>query len=333
MCGKKRKFPLSEFAAINHFCRDIGYAHQHTKLAVGDDAAIVSLPSHHELAISTDTMLEGRHFLADIAPDDLAYKILAVNVSDMAAMGAKPMWCTLALSLPSIDRDWISAFSTALNETASAYELQLIGGDTTQGALSLTLTIVGLLPMNTALTRSGAKPGDHVYVSGCLGDAALALAYQLKQLPMNDELYQQVKPALLRPVPPIQFAQGLRDIASSCLDISDGLVGDLQHIANQSQVNLTIDSEQVPVSDAYRQYRAEGGGIELALTGGDDYQLAFTVPKSQEAALFELAQASQTTITRIGSVEAAIDQQFCVILRDRLGDPITLSANSYQHFT
>lgn len=293
---------MAEFSIIEEFCHGIGPDHADTKLGVGDDAAIVAVPAGMELAISADSMVSGVHFFADVSPAKLAHKILAVNLSDMAAMGAEPKWATLALTIPEFDTGWLKAFSDALKVIAARFELQIIGGDTTQGPLNLSITIMGLLPQGQALCRSEAMPGDDVYVSHNVGDAALGLAVLRGDVSLDDAYRDSVVSALEAPEPRVTLGQSLLGVASACLDVSDGLIGDLRHICQQSRVSIDIDAGLIPLSEAYRGYLNNGGSLNLALNGGDDYELAFTASPSQRSEVDSIATQLGLSLTRIGSV-------------------------------
>ncbi len=324
---------MAEFSIIDKHFSAIGHAHEHTRLGVGDDAAIVAIPPGYELAVSTDTMCEGTHFFAGTEPELLAHKLLAVNLSDMAAMGASPKWATLAISLVDSDESWLASFANAFDQYSKAHEVQLIGGDTTQteGCLTLSLTIMGLLPTGKRLTRSGAQPEDEVYCSGTLGDAALALSYLYDKEPqLSNTLFQQVLPALHTPEPQVALGEKIRDHASACLDISDGLLGDCAHIAKHSNVSIRIDLETLPLSPAYLAYLDQGGSIEHALSGGDDYQLLFTAPPHAAPYLRQAAAELGVTITKIGTVNPASDTP--VQLFENNKEKIVKN-KSYQHFS
>lgn len=294
---------MSEFSLINRYCKGIGPQHPQTVLGVGDDAALLTIPAGNELAVSVDTMVEGVHFTADTDPADLAHKILAVNVSDMAAMGAVAQWATLALTLPQQDHAWLHAFSTQLKLSAQQFNLQLVGGDTTRGALCLSLQVLGLVKTGCALRRDQAYVGDSVWVTGNLGDAALALHLREKEILNIDA---QLNQALDRPQPPVEFAAQLGGLANAAIDISDGLVADLTHIATCSDVSIVVDSALLPLSEAF--HAAQYGTVELALYGGDDYQLAFTAPASAARRLRQLADECSVRLSCIGDV-IAYDQR------------------------
>ncbi|MCL4168062.1 UNVERIFIED_CONTAM: hypothetical protein GTU68_003357 [Idotea baltica] len=275
-------------------------------------------------------MVEGVHFFADTDPELLAHKILAVNLSDMAAMGAEPKWATLALTLPNMDEQWLKKFSTTLSTVAANYNVQIIGGDTTQGPLNLCINIMGLLPKGQALTRAGANLGDDLYVSNVIGDAALALSCINGDVLSNDSNLEQLRKALDTPVPQVALGRELLSIASACLDISDGLIADLGHIARQSQVSFEIDIGLIPLSPQYQDYIREGGTVDLALSGGDDYQLAFTASQRHADAIQELSQVLNIAITKIGKV---VETNNSAVSLFSDGKPTVLNKQfGYEHF-
>jgi thiamine-monophosphate kinase len=320
---------MAEFSIIEEFCHGIGPDHAETRLGVGDDAAVIAVPVGMELAISADTMVSGVHFLADVSPQKLAHKILAVNLSDMAAMGAMPKWATMVLTIPEINTDWFQAFSDSLRVIASRFKVQIIGGDTTQGPLNLSITIIGLLPKGQALCRSGASIGDDVYVSHYIGDAALGLAVLRGQVSLNQIHSETAVGALEAPEPRVALGQALLGIASSCLDISDGLIGDLGHICKQSDVSIEIDAGLIPISAAYRAFMVDGGSLDLALSGGDDYELTFSASPSRRSEIAKIADQQGILLSRVGLVVAKREQAVLVSLS---GVEYALST-SFEHFS
>ena len=320
---------MAEFSFIERYCLELGTKHSDTLLSIGDDAAIVSVPDGFELAVSVDTMIEGTHFFKGLAPELLAHKILAVNLSDMAAMGARPKWATLAISLPELDHSWVEPFTTTLGKVAKNYGVQVIGGDTTEGPRVLSLTIMGLLPKGMGMKRSGAKVGDKLYCSGAIGDAALALTRLLGEQDVPDDIFKDVLPALHMPTPQVALGQRLLGHASACLDLSDGLVGDSKHIAKFSNVSVEVDVEKLPLSDAYQRYMARGGFVRYAVAGGDDYQLLFTANEDKAAILDNIANDLGVPITEIGRVVKRTDQDV-VLLED--GKPAVMKLKAFQHF-
>lgn len=300
------------------------------QLGIGDDCALLTVAENQVLAISTDSLVEGIHFLKTIDPADLAYKALAVNLSDLAAMGADPAWLSLALTLPKVDEPWLKAFSDSLFEHLNYYGMQLIGGDTTRGPLSMTLTIHGLVPAGRALTRSGARIGDWIYVTGTLGDSAAGLAILQDRLHVENETDRQ---ALihrhLRPYPRILQGQGLRDLASSAIDISDGLISDLGHILKASECGARIDLNALPYSHWMSNNVEADQALKWALTGGEDYELCFTVPEINRGALDVSLGHLGAEFTCIGQVGPSSEGvQFF-----RSGEPVELDWRGFDHFS
>lgn len=320
---------MAEFSFVYRYCSNLGTKHSDTVLSVGDDAAVVSVPEGYELAVSVDTMAEGTHFFEGLAPELLAHKILAVNLSDMAAMGARPKWAVTAVSLPELDKEWFVPFSETYGKVAKRYGVEIIGGDTTEGPRVLSLTMMGLLPKGMAMTRSGAKAGDKLYCSGCIGDAALALTKLLGEQELDTDIFKEVLPALHMPIPQVALGQRLLGYASSCLDLSDGLIGDSTHIAKFSNVSIEIDVEKLPLSDAYRRYLSQGGFVRYAIAGGDDYQLLFTASEDKEPILRNISKDLGVPITEIGRVVPRGEKD--VLLLEN-GSPATVKLQAYQHF-
>lgn len=277
-------------------------------IGIGDDCALMTIPEKQQLAVSTDTLVSGIHFLPDISPADLAYKSLAVNISDLAAMGADPAWVSLALTLPSVDTAWLSQFSDSLFEQLNYYGIQLIGGDTTRGPMSLTYTIHGLVPTGKALTRSGARIGDWIYVTGTLGDSAAGLAILQQRLQVDDLSQREwLVQRHLRPQPRVLQGQALRNLASSAIDISDGLISDLAHILKISGTGARINLDKLPLSSALTQCYLDQSCTEdqahiWSLSGGEDYELCFTVPEINRGALEMALAHTGSGFTCIGQI-------------------------------
>lgn len=270
--------PLSEFDLIDRYCKNILRDGPEVRCGIGDDAAIVSVPPGQELALSMDTLAAGVHFPPDTVPADIGYKSLAVNLSDMAAMGAEPRWIMLSLTLPQEDPEsWLAGFMTGFTALAKQYALSLIGGDLTHGPLSVTIQVHGLLPSGTAIYRNGARPGDRIYVSGTLGDAGLALEVLNRCRTVDNKFRAEILQRLNRPSPRIALGMVLRGLATSAIDISDGLQADLGHILAASHTGAVLDPERLPLSEALRQLPPVQAW-EIALTMGDDYELCFTLP-------------------------------------------------------
>ena len=316
---------MSEFSLIKrYFTR----ATPGAVLGVGDDAALLRIGSGMELAVSTDMLVSGTHFFADADPYMLGHKALAVNISDMAAMGAQPRWATLALSLPAEDDAWLERFSAGFFALADAYQVELVGGDTTQGPLNLSVTILGEVPQGKALRRDGAKVGDEIWVSGKLGDAALALAHMQGKLVLNDASFAATAAALHRPVPRVALGIALRGIASSAIDVSDGLLADLGHILECSGGAAEIQFAALPVSLHLRPYLSRALGRQCALAGGDDYELCFTAPVARHAELEKLATQLDLPLSCIGKITAGSG---CIV-RAADGSVMKLERAGYDHF-
>ena len=323
---------MGEFDLIaRYFTRPVRRA----ALGVGDDCALLAPAPGMQLAISSDMLVEGRHFFADVDPEALGHKALAVNLSDLAACGARPLAFTLALSLPRVDEAWLAGFSHGLLALADAHSCELVGGDTTQGPLNLCITVFGEVPTGQALLRSGARPGDDLYVSGTLGDARLALEALLGHAPLPAEVLARARQRLERPTPRVALGQALRGIASSAMDLSDGLLGDLSHILKASGVGARIDTHITSNLIAEKAYLSRGEGhfdLELirqsTLAGGDDYELAFTAPPARRDAVAAASQASGTPVTRIGTVLAEPGLQ----LVDAQGQAVEHHYASFDHF-
>lgn len=294
------------------------------RLGVGDDAALIAVPDGCELVVTTDTLVSGRHFPEDASAFDIGWKSLAVNLSDLAAMGAEARWLTLALTLPASDEAFLREFSRGFFALADQEKVSLVGGDTTGGPLAITVTAMGLVPRGAALLRSGAKPGDDVYVSGTVGDAGLGLRLVLGQ--WHDDVpadaRKQVLERLHRPLPRLALGQALRGLASACLDVSDGLAQDLGHVLKASGVGAELMLELLPRSTALAETEAAFADI-LALTSGDDYELLFTAPVSvrEEIALLPVA------CTRIGRIH---EEKGLVLSRH--GQRLELPLAGFTHF-
>lgn len=297
-------------------------------LGVGDDAALVRVSPGMELAISTDMLVSGTHFFPDADPFMLGHKALAVNISDMAAMGAQPRWATLALSLPSEDGAWLERFSAGFFALADASKVALVGGDTTRGPLNLCVTIMGEVPQGQALRRDGARPGDEVWVSGRLGDAALVLAYLQGKVALDVATLAATATALHQPVPRVALGLALRGIANSAIDISDGLLADLGHILERSGVAAEIDFSALPVSPSLRPYLVQPLGRRCMLAGGDDYELCFTVPAARHAEVGRISARLGLPLNCIGKISAG---KGCT-LRAADGSVMTIMETGYDHF-
>jgi thiamine-monophosphate kinase len=319
---------LSEFELIERFFHR---AAPHAVLGVGDDAALLAPTPGCELAVSVDMLVAGRHFFADVDPESLGHKTLAVNLSDMAAMGATPRWALLAGALPDADAAWLGAFARGFFALADALEVDLVGGDTTRGPLNLCVTILGEAPTSQALRRSGAQPGDSIFVSGTLGDAALALAHYRGQVVLSATEFAACNRALLWPAPRVELGLRLRRLASAAIDVSDGLVGDLGHLLAASGVGATLDLPALPRSSTLGSLLS-GSARALALTcllaGGDDYELCFTAPPAAAARLNAVAQELELPITRVGRVRAGAG----LAVIDEAGQELAALPSAFDHF-
>ena len=323
---------MGEFELIaRHFKRPVRRA----ALGVGDDCALLSPRPGMQLAVSSDMLVEGRHFFPDVDPEALGHKALAVNLSDLAACGAEPLAFTLALALPHADDAWLAAFAKGLFALADAHGCELVGGDTTRGPLNICITVFGEVPTGQALLRSGAKVGDDIYVSGHLGDARLALEALQGHIALPPEALAAARLRLEQPTPRVALGLALRGVASSALDVSDGLLGDLGHILRASGTGACIDTSKTMNLIAASAYSISTRGQidtellhQCTLAGGDDYELAFTAPVARRAAVAAAAQASGTPVTRIGRIEAEPGLR----LVDAQGRPVVQRYASFDHF-
>lgn len=318
-----------EFSLIARYFDRVSSSRRDVETGIGDDCALLTVAEKQLLAISTDTLVSGIHFLPDIDPRDLGYKALAVNLSDLAAMGADPAWLTLAITLPEVDESWLEAFSDSLFEQLEYYDMQLIGGDTTRGPLAMTLGIHGLVPAGRALKRSGARPGDWIYVTGTPGDSAAGLAILQDRLVVKDSVQAAyLKKRHLRPTPRILHGQALRDLASSAIDLSDGLISDLGHILKASKCGARVDLDALPYSEAIKANVGAELALQWALSGGEDYELCFSVPEINRGALDVAIGNLGIPFTCIGQV--APESEGLQFMQN--GKPVTLDLKGYDHF-
>lgn len=319
--------PVAEFEIIAQFFTRKITRTQEIILSIGDDAAVVRVPTGYDTVIAIDTLNAGIHFPVDTRPADIGYKALAVNLSDMAAMGAIPAWFTLALSFPDADEAWLTQFSDGLFALANHYQVDLIGGDTTRGPLSVTIQIGGWVKPDQYLARAGARVGDGVYVSGTLGDAAAGLA--LLQYHPHDKTAQSLISRLHRPTPRVELGQKLVTIANACIDVSDGLTADLGHILNASGVGARIQQATIPISSVLRESGFDPATIlRYALHGGDDYELCFTVPAAKERQLDDVRKHCDCAITQIGEITQLPGLQ----LVNASGEVTSILPQGFQHF-
>ncbi|MEX2523942.1 MAG: thiamine-phosphate kinase [Gammaproteobacteria bacterium] len=320
--------PVNEFELIEQVFRHLTEEDGSVLCGIGDDAAILRFPKDSDLVVTTDTLVNGVHFFADARAYDIGVKSLAVNLSDMAAMSAQPRWITLSLTLPETDMDWLDSFSGGFANMARRYNVSLVGGDITRGPLSITCQVMGTVADGGGIRRNGARPEDAVYVSGRLGLAAVALRrLQDSQGGDSVSIPEACLERLLRPIPRVELGMALAGTAAAMIDLSDGLAGDMGHILKASGAGAEIDLDSLPVSE-------EGAGfssreiVQMAVAGGDDYELCFTVPAEKETLLPTIAAEAGCPLTRIGRI---IDGSGIRWL-DAAGNEVDLDVESYHHF-
>lgn len=317
---------MGEFDVIRHFFQRPP-RRKDVVTGSGDDCALLRVPADALLAVSTDTLVSGIHFFADMDPVRLGHKALAVNLSDLAAMGAEPRWVSLALTLPQIDEAWLAGFAQGFLELADFFHVDLIGGDMTRGPLSITVSIKGVVPEQGAMHRNGAKPGDAIWVTGELGGAALALQHQFGQVMLSSVALPSLLERLEQPTPRVVAGMALRGVASSGLDLSDGLASDLGHILRASGVGAQIELDRLPLPQALLA-QPDALRWQLALAGGDDYELCFTVPEAQRGVLATALANAGVNITEIGRIVAGAPQIEWLYR----GEPVSLVLNGWDHF-
>ena len=319
---------MGEFDLIDRFFKRSA---KHADLGIGDDCALLSPRPGHQLALSADMLVEGRHFLSTVNPVHLGHKSLAVNLSDLAACGAEPRAFLLSLALPHADEAWLQGFSQGLLALADAHGCELIGGDTTRGPLNIAITVIGDVPKGQALLRSGARVGDNIYASGTVGDARLALEVFRGHLSLPETVFEHCRARLECPTPRVALGMALRGIATAAADISDGLLGDLGHILHQSGVGAQIDVSACVglLTCRHEPHVVQAWQQTCVLSGGDDYELVFTAPPSRHTDVQLAAQACQVPVTRIGTVTAPMG----VTLLDAHGQPVNSHFPSFDHFT
>ena len=326
---------LGEFDLIKHYFQDkTAIKSNGVSLGIGDDCAILDVPDGHQLAVSTDSLVCDVHFFANVDPYRLGYKALAVNLSDLAAMGATPKWVSLAITLPETDEQWLAEFSRGFFELADKFNVSLVGGDTTKGPLSITVSVKGVIPRGSALQRDQARVGDLICVSGTLGDGGVGLACKLNELAVKDKQY--FTDALELTQPRIELGLLLRGLASSCIDISDGLTQDLKHILKASHCSAQLEIDKLPLSSALTKELASATvnhhrALQYALTGGDDYELLFTISRANLCQLQRRLQQQGAghDITVIGAV--CHQQQPLIQLFDDK-QPVSFSLQGWDHF-
>jgi thiamine-monophosphate kinase len=319
---------LSEFALIERYFRSCGMQRADVTLGVGDDAALLRVPEGCELVAAIDTLVAGVHFPHGSPPDSIGHRALAVNLSDLAAMGARPAWALLALTLPQAEEAWLGEFAAGLADLARAHKVALVGGDTTRGPLCITVQLLGHVPAGEALTRGGGRAGDVLFVSGTCGDAAAGLALEQGRLDGPADSRAYLRERFLFPTPRVALGERLRGLASACIDVSDGLLADAGRLAAASQTGAELAWTDVPLSEPLRALLGEERARELAVTGGDDYELCFAVPPQNVARLLAQLPPQEWRYTRIGALRAAPGAE---VMRD--GTVMQFSHSGYEHFS
>lgn len=315
----------TEFELIDrYFSRPTGDA----RLGVGDDAALVEPAAGHDLVVTTDTIVSGVHFLPDVEPSSLGHKALAVNLSDLAAMGARPRWALLAIAVPKADDAWLSAFAEGFHDLCRRHGVTLIGGDTTRGPLAITVTALGEVASGSALRRDGARVGDELWVSGQIGSAALAMRHMHGDVRLKGNGLEACMARLEMPIPRVELGRALVDVASSAIDVSDGLVADAGHTCARSGVAMEITYADVPSISEVTHLKGDRVVREAMLTGGDDYELLFTVPAGAAVQMDSISARLGLALTRIGRVVAGEG----VRVLDESGEVIAVDIGGYEHF-
>lgn len=317
---------MNEFSLIDTYFKSLEIHRKDILFGIGDDAACLQIPTGQQLLVSCDTLVADVHFFTSWSAYDIAWKAVMVNVSDIAAMGGVPVWITLALTMPTLDNAWLTDFSKGLGEALKLYNIALIGGDTTRGPLSMTMTIHGFIPREKAIRRKGAIPGDLIYLSGEIGGAALAVE-NLTSKRVKDSDQTVIMNKLLHPIPRLDLTQDLRAFATSAIDISDGLSVDLNHICEASEVGAILIEEQVPVHPLVEKYKGEAA-FDFAASGGDDYELCFTVSPENEKLLLQNVFEKGIKIYRIGRIE----KENGIRLKERNGKIKAMDVRGYKHF-
>jgi len=320
---------LSEFEIIRRF---FTHTPRNAVLGVGDDAAIVRARRGVDLIVSADMLVAGRHFLAGADPEQLGHKALAVNLSDMAAMGATPRWATLSIALPRVDARWLAAFSRGFMRLARRHGIDLVGGDTTRGPLNISVQIIGEVPARLALRRDGARAGDDVWVSGSLGDAALALVAKQRRLPLTRRERARLQQRLHAPTPRVALGEALRGIARSAIDVSDGFIADLGHICERSRVGAVVRLDALPASTVMRRHRDRPAARTALLAGGDDYELVFTAARARRDAIARLSRRLRLRLTRVGIIARQRRGIPLVTVLDSGARPLVVGQTGYKHF-
>lgn len=319
---------MKEFDLISRYFSQQNVKRKDVILGIGDDCALLAPTENQQIAVTTDTLVAGVHFPEETSPRAIGHKAVAVNLSDLAAVGAEPTWISLALTLPEINEDWLSEFALGVFELCEYYNVQLVGGDTTQGPLSITVTAQGLTPKGKFISRANAKAGDWLYVTGELGDAALALQNIKGNVGLDDSVKGQIYEQLDYPKPRVLAGQALRDYATAAIDISDGLLADLAHICKASEVGAKVVLENVPISTPMCETLGRNKAIELAISGGDDYELLFSVSEDNKVGM-------ETALANLGIPTTCIGQlNRCEKITTTLdGHKVVITSKGFEHFS
>ena len=318
---------LSEFALIERYFRRCGAQRADVRLGVGDDATLLAVPGDAELVAAIDTLVAGVHFPHGSPPASIGHRALAVNLSDLAAMGARPAWALLALTLPEAEENWLEEFTTGFADLARAHNVALVGGDTTRGPLCISVQLLGHVAAGTALTRGGGNAGDVLFVSGTCGDAAAGLAIEQGQLAADRDARAWLRERFLWPTPRVALGERLRGFASACIDVSDGLLADAGRLAQASHAGAELAWAELPLSQPLLEVLGEVRARELAFSGGDDYELCFAVPPQNVARLTAQLPPQEWRYARIGVLRA---EPGTVVMRD--GSVMEFSHAGYEHF-
>ncbi|MCO4799657.1 MAG: thiamine-phosphate kinase [Colwelliaceae bacterium] len=319
---------MKEFELIKKYFTEQAVNRKDVLLGIGDDCALLTPSERQNIAVTTDTLVAGVHFPHNTPPRAIGHKAIAVNLSDLAAMGAEPTWLSIAVTLPEIDEEWVGEFCAGVFELCEFYNVQLVGGDTTQGPLSITVTAQGLTPFDKHITRSGAKVGDWLYVTGEIGDSALALQHHYNKIKLSKDALDVVSKRFNYPKPRVLAGQALREYATSAIDLSDGLLSDLEHICKASNVGVNIVLEDLPISNALYDSLGQQDAIELALKGGDDYELLFTVSEDNKVGMETALANVGVTVTCIGQLNTT--DKITTTLNNK---PTHINAQGFEHFS
>lgn len=319
---------MNEFEIIEHFFKNLTDEDPRVVCGIGDDAAVIDIPTGQELAVSVDTLVCGVHFLADVDPSTLGYKALAVNLSDLAAMGAQPAWATLALTMPEHDASWLKGFASGFAQLARRYSVSLIGGDLSSGPLSISVQVMGLVEPGLALTRSGARVGDDVYISGYPGEAGYGLSLLTGPPGWKQDVNNDCLERLLKPEPRVELGRSLSGIAHAAIDVSDGLAADLGHIVSDSAVGAVISLDCIPVRPPLSGLQEKERVWNFILGSGDDYELCFTVPEALREQTVGLIQSLDYPVTRIGKIISGAG----IRIMHADGGEHTLFKSGFMHF-